>query len=1099
MIDYMLVILYGGNLDAPISNFLGNDSPNNWYGFRDRTGRNGGFRFISHDAEHTLLNLGEDRTGIVDLGSSGGAYGVINGDWTCGNPLTQVGGAAAAMQRSTPQYIWFRMHQNAEFRILAADRIQKHCFNGGPLSPEGMRAAFLSRSNEIQRAIVAESARWGDAKTGTPYTRNTWVSAINGVMNSFIPGRTAVLVNQLRADGLYPNLNAPIFSHPGGAVSAGFAFYMTNNNAGGSVLYYTIDGSDPRLRGNNLAPTAVAYTPGTPILINFPTTIRARVRSGATWSAIVEATLYPAQDFGQLLVTEIMYNPVDVGATSGDEFEFLELKNAGATTLDLSGMGFSGISFTFTNGTRVAPGEFFVLGRNRTTLTTKYPGLTVRGIYTGRLDNSGEEIALHHPLGATILSVEYKDSGKWPLTPDGLGFSLVSRNPDAHPNPSNPSSWRSSANPGGSPGADDPATTVPAILINEALSHTDPPLVDSIELYNPTAANVNLGGWFLTDDGKSPRKYRIPDDTIINAGDYLVFTEAQFNPTPGTNNSFNLGSQGEEVYLFSGDVATNLTGYSHGFSFGAVENGVSFGRHVISTGEERFVAQVSRTLDETNAGPRVGPIVIRQIMYHPPDLDGGVDNADAEYIELRNITGAPVQLFDPAASTNTWRVRGGVDFNFPQNVSLGADQSLILVNFNPGNPAALAAFRSKYSLFSSFPVFGPYGGKLDNSSDTVTLQRPDSPDTNSVPYVVVDEVDYKDVAPWPVSPDGGGAALKRLVLTAYGDDPANWVGSAPLTITSLTPLSLAVKAGTNSATATNVTFVVSAYGTGELAYQWKKDGIDIPGATDTFLTIADVQLADDGIYTVVVSDVSGSAISPPANLSVLVFPIITQPPLSQTVVSGGNVSLSATISGNPAPFTYEWRRLSPTPSFTNTMILNERSVFYNFTAPTVSGGASLAQTWRLVIKNLATANSTSPAGIAAPVVTITVLADTDSDGIPDQWEMDNGLSSTEPLDANLDNDGDGMKNGAEYIAGTDPQDPASCLKVEQFGVSSPAQITFQAVSNKTYTIQYTDDLNLSAWLPLANVVARTTTRTETVFDPAPATNRLYRIATPKTP
>ena len=56
MIDYILVINYGGNLDAPISNFLGNDSPNNWYGIRDRTGKHGGFRFVSHDAEHTLLN-----------------------------------------------------------------------------------------------------------------------------------------------------------------------------------------------------------------------------------------------------------------------------------------------------------------------------------------------------------------------------------------------------------------------------------------------------------------------------------------------------------------------------------------------------------------------------------------------------------------------------------------------------------------------------------------------------------------------------------------------------------------------------------------------------------------------------------------------------------------------------------------------------------------------------------------------------------------------------------------------------------------------------------------------------------------------------------
>jgi hypothetical protein len=1078
LIDYMFIILWGGNLDAPISNFLGNTSPNNWYGFRDRSGAHGGFRFVSHDAEHTLLDVNSDRTG----------------PYPAGDPVTGGG-----LPKSNPQYIWQRLQANAEFRMLVADHVQRHCFNAGVLTPQSLRERFVSRSNELTRAIVAESARWGDAKTSSPLNRNNWVAAINNA-NTFLGGRTAVFINQMRTDNLFPSLSAPIFNSYSGAVPTGFAFYMTNNNAG-SILYYTTDGSDPRFRGGSVAPTAVAYTPSTPILINFPTTIRARVRltSSSTWSAIVEATLYPAQDFSQLIVTEIMYNPLNVGATSGDEFEFLELKNIGASILDLSGTTFNGISFTFTNGTRLTPGEFFVLGRNRTTLNAKYPGLTVRGVYTGRLDNSGEAITLNHPLGATILSVEYKDSGKWPLTADGLGFSLVSRNPNANPNPSNPSSWRSSANPGGSPGADDPDPSIASILINEALTHTDPPLFDSIELHNPTAADVNIGGWFLTDDGKNPMKYRIPDDTIIDAGDYLVFTEAQFNPTPGTNNSFNLSSQGEEVYLFSGDATTNLTGYSHGFNFGAVENGVSFGRHVISTGEERFVAQVSRTLDATNAGPRVGPIVIRQIMYHPPDLASGADDADAEYIELRNITGAPVQLFDPAASTNTWRVRGGVDFNFPQNVSLGAGQSLMLVNFDPSNSAALTAFRSKYALFASFPVFGPYGGKLDNSSDTVTLQRPDSPDTNSIPYVVVDEVDYKDVAPWPVSPDGGGAALQRLVLTAYGDDPANWVGAAPLTITSLTPLSLAVKAGTNAATVTNVTFVVSAYGTGELNYQWRKDGTEIPGANGTFLTIADVQLADEGVYTVVVSDVSGSAISPPANLFVMVFPIITQPPLSQTVVSGGTVSLSAKITGNPAPFAYEWRRLSPLPLFTNSMILNERSVFYRFTAPTVSGGASLVQTWRLVVKNLATANSSSPAGVAAPVATITILADTDSDGIPDQWEIANGLSSTEALDANLDADGDGMKNGAEYIAGTNPQDPASCLKVEQFGVSSPAQITFQAVSNKTYTIQYTDNLNAAAWLPLADIVAGSLTRTETVFDPAPGTNRLYRIATPKTP
>ena len=1088
LIDYMLVILYGGNLDAPISNFLGNDGPNNWYGLRDRTGQHGGFRFVSHDAEHTLLDVNSDRTGIVD-----GQIGQINADWTAGNPLTQAGGASAAFLRSSPQYIWFRLQQNAEFRLLVADRVQQHCFNGGVLSPPSMKSRFLSRSNEIQRAIVGESARWGDAKVSVPFTRATWISAMANVFNNFLPGRTTVLVNQLKADGLFPNLNAPILNNYGGVVSNGFSLFLTNNNGTGTI-YYTLDGTDPRVRGGNISLAAIAYTPGTPLIINFPMTLRARVRSATTWSAQVEATYYPAQDFNKLLITEIMYNPPDLGATPGDEFEFLELKNAGTNLLDLGGLSFDGITFTFTNGTRLAPGQFFVLGRNRTTLAAKYPGLAVQGLYTGRLDNGGEKITLNHPLGSKVLSVDYKDSGKWPITPDGFGFSLVPKNPNAYPNPDNPSNWRASVHPGGSPGADDPAPEIAGIVINEAFTHSDP-LLDSVELYNPTAAGVNLGGWFLSDDAKSPMKYRIPDNTIIAAGGYLTFTEADFNPTPATNNSFTFNSHGEAVYLFSGDATTNLTGYSHGFTFGAAENGVSFGRYIISTGEERFVAQISRTPGAANAGPRVGPVVLREIMYHPPDLPGGLDNALDEYIEVQNITDTVVQLFDPLYPTNTWHLRGGVDFDLPQNVSLGPTQALLLVNFDPGDAGAAAAFRGKYGLFAGVPLYGPYSGKLDNSSDTVTVLKPDAPDTNTVPYIVVDEVDYKDSLPWPSSPDGSGAALRRVDLAAYADDPVNWVGAAPLTITSLTPLSIAVRAGTNASTATNVTFSVSAYGTGNLTYQWRKNGVSIPGATNSSLTLLDVQLPDEAAYTVAVTDRSGSVTSVPGNLFILINPVILQGPLSQTVVAGGTVTLSATISGNPAPFTYEWRRLVPAPFFTNIMILNERSAFYRFTAPDVTSGTGVTQTWRLVVRNMANANP----GVAAPSATIAVLADGDHDGIPDEWESANGLNPTDPLDGQLDSDGDGMKNRDEFVAGTDPQDPLSRLKVEQFSVQSPAWLTFQAMSNKTYSVQYKDTFSTPSWMKLTDMVARASNRLEKVTDPTPVTNRLYRIATPQIP
>ena len=145
--------------------------------------------------------------------------------------------------------------------------------------------------------------------------------------------------------------------------------------------------------------------------------------------------------------------------------------------------------------------------------------------------------------------------------------------------------WRASANPGGSPGTDDPATAVPAIVINELLTATVPPEVDRIELFNPTASPVNVGGWFMTDDHSAPAKFRIPDNTIIPAGGFVVFTEAQFNSVPGSPTSFSLSSQGESVYLFSADADGNLTGYSHGVAFDAAPPGISFGRYINSAGE----------------------------------------------------------------------------------------------------------------------------------------------------------------------------------------------------------------------------------------------------------------------------------------------------------------------------------------------------------------------------------------------------------------------------------------------------------------------------------------------------------------------------------
>ena len=163
--------------------------------------------------------------------------------------------------------------------------------------------------------------------------------------------------------------------------------------------------------------------------------------------------------------------------------------------------------------------------------------------------------------------------------------------------------WRASAAFGGSPGSDDPSPGTTGVVVNEILTHTDLPDVDAVELFNSSAQDVDLGGWFLSDDGAVPRKFRIPNGTVIPAGGYRVFTEADFNPSPGTALNFTLNSHGDEIYLTAADLAGNLTGYGHGVNFGGAANGVSFGRYVNSVGEEQFPAQIAVTLGGPNAGP----------------------------------------------------------------------------------------------------------------------------------------------------------------------------------------------------------------------------------------------------------------------------------------------------------------------------------------------------------------------------------------------------------------------------------------------------------------------------------------------------------------
>ena len=165
----------------------------------------------------------------------------------------------------------------------------------------------------------------------------------------------------------------------------------------------------------------------------------------------------------------------------------------------------------------------------------------------GQLNNGGERIRLEGPLGATWLDFGYEDSADWPQRADGDGGTLRLLDPNGtDPQLYDHSSvWRGSTAFGGTPGA--AGLDSMGVVINEVLTLIDQSPTDSIELFNASAAEINIGGWFLSDSSDNFLKFQIPADASIGPGEFIVFDESHFNPNPTSTgpNSFALsGTRG---------------------------------------------------------------------------------------------------------------------------------------------------------------------------------------------------------------------------------------------------------------------------------------------------------------------------------------------------------------------------------------------------------------------------------------------------------------------------------------------------------------------------------------------------------------------------
>jgi hypothetical protein len=485
LIDYMISIFYTGNFDAPTSSFGQNNGCNNFYALNERDNPITGFIFFNHDAEHSLfyqpaspgIGIYEDRVNLATRTD---------------NLRMTVDG----FDRFHPQWLHYKLTSNEEYIIRFNDRAWKYLREGGLLTNSKCQERMRVRAEELYDAIIAESARWGDAKTSSSYTRDDhWLPEVEQIRTLFFKFRPDIFRDQLMEGGLYTTVRAPVFEIDDNFVTEDYVsinsavnLKIKNTSTSGDI-YYTIDGRDPRLTGGEVSRDSENAGSEISIDVSGTTVVRARVLSNEGWSALSELVfLAEVEDYSGLKVTEIHYYPLDSIAgsdtLSGKDFEFIEFKNTGSTSINLSGLRIdSAISYTFPEKKVLLPREFFVIASKPVKFYQRY-GLIPSGNYEGNLANEGEVILVEDAKRNKVMHFGYSNGYSWPIEAGGSGYSLVPAKSDPDIFPGLPEYWKRSAKMGGSPFANDG---------NSEINKIREEFVESINVYpNPASEYVTI-------------------------------------------------------------------------------------------------------------------------------------------------------------------------------------------------------------------------------------------------------------------------------------------------------------------------------------------------------------------------------------------------------------------------------------------------------------------------------------------------------------------------------------------------------------------------------------------------------------------------------
>jgi len=607
--DYMLLNFYAGTEDWDY---------HNWYAGRRRV-ESEGYKIYVWDAEITHLDL---YANLIDMDSE-----------------------------DCPSRLFQALRANADFRMLFADRAHRFLFNDGALTPENSGARYEGLTDLIDRAIVGESARWGDMVRVPAYTRDAeWSTERDWLLNDYFPQRTGIILGQLRDGGLYPFVDAPVFDinglyQHGGEVNPDDSLSMTATTGD---IYYTVDGTDPRMSGNS--------------------DLDVLISAGATWQYLDDGS-DQGTDWREAMISWVA-GAAQLGYGDGDEETVV---NCGPSSPVCNSGNFITAYFRHTFSVadasqltaltvRLLRDDGAVVYLNGEEIVRSNMEIGVDIVYDTLAFDSAETEATWFEYevdpagllveGDNVLAVEVH---QWSDISSDISFDLellagesdpggVSATATLYTAPITlieTTSVKARTLDANQWSALNEATfTVPAppsLYINEFMADNEAFIEDPdepgayedwIELYNVSTTTIDLSGMYLTDDLSDPTQYQIPAGVSIDPEGYLVFWADDDIEQGSLHTNFKLGKSGEEIGLYDTDANGN-----------AAIDTLTFGAQSVDVSEGRFPdgAECWRTFEVATPEASNG-------IPHDDEPDGDVD--------LDDYTSFDVCLIGPGGSAS---------------------------------------------------------------------------------------------------------------------------------------------------------------------------------------------------------------------------------------------------------------------------------------------------------------------------------------------------------------------------------------------------------------------------------------------------------------